>query len=104
MNVESDLFIPEQQKDAWVHDMLTLLHEKKLPDDDTQARTLAAQSLQFDVVDGILYFIDNKHANKTHVVVSHHLRQQLLHKNHSGPSGAHFSGQRTLNRLALRWW
>ena len=102
-NVEPDSFVAEQQNDPWIREMLTCLLEKKLPEDGTRARTIAAQSLQFDVVDGILYFIDSKRA-KTRMVVLHHLRQQLLQENHSGPLGGHFSGQCTFNRLALRWW
>ena len=55
-------------------------------------------------MDGVLYFVTNRCVGRACVVVPHHLRQQLLHENHSGPSGGHFSGQRTLSRLTSRWW
>ena len=102
-NVEVDSFSAEQWNDMWICDMVAFLQERKLPHDDNQARAIAAQSLQFDIIDGILYFMDNKHANKKCVVVPRPFRQQLLHENHSRQSGAYFSKQRTFNRLALRW-
>ena len=62
------------------------------------------QAPGFDLQDGILYFIDAKHNHRKRAVVPHHLQHQLLGQTHSGPLGAHVSGQKTFNKLALHWW
>ena len=94
----------EQRKDPWICGIIAFLQEKELPNDEIQARMVAAQSFQFDMVNGVLYFIDIKHGGNGRVVVPEHLRQQLLHESHSGPSGGHYSGRQTFNRLGSLWW
>ena len=51
-NVELDSFGAEQQKDTWICDMAAFLQERKLPENDNQARVIAAQSLQLDIIYG----------------------------------------------------
>ena len=101
-NVDQDSMGADHQKDAWIGEMITFLERKELPTDDTRARAIAAQSLQFNTVNRVLYFVNNRRVGRACVMIPHHLRQQLLHENHSGPSGRHFSGQHTYNRLASR--
>lgn len=84
--------------------MVAYLEKGELPEEEIEAKRIAAQTPQFAVVDGLLYLIDNKRANRKRTVVPQHWKKQLLLENHSGPSGRHFSGQRTFNRLARCWW
>ena len=60
---------------------------------------VAAQSVHFAVVDGILYFTDIKCGNLKRVVPQQ-LQQQILQEGYGGLTGGHLSGKRTYTALA----
>ena len=55
--------------------MAAFLQERKLPGNDNQARAIAAQSLQFDIIDGVRYFIDNK---QEELALCHYLQPKIV--------------------------
>ena len=97
-------FSTEQRKDQRLRDILDYLEHGTLPRDDSEARKVAIQSSQFEVIDGILYLIDPKQRSQRTAVVPEQLRQQILEENHSSPHAGHFSGQRLYKALATHWW
>lgn len=101
---KQDSFSVEQKKDPSLSEMIKYLESGALPTDDSRARKVLLQSSQFALVDGILYFIDNKQRNYKRAAVPKHLCQQVLKEAHSSPYAGHFSGQRVYNTLVARWW
>ena len=97
-------FGTEQRKDQRLREILDYLEHGTLPRDDSEARKVAIQSSQFEVIDGILYLIDPKQRSHRRAVVPDQLRQQILKENHSSPHAGHFSGQRLYKTLATHWW
>ena len=94
----------EQKNNPEVGELKKFLEQGSLPADSVKARKMALQQALFAVVDGVVYYIDPKRANRRRAVVPKSLRQYLLQQTHSGPFGAHFSGQRMFNTLATSWW
>lgn len=76
--------------------MATFLKNGKFPQDETQARNIAAQSLVSD----ILYYVDPKKRNCKQTVVPQHLRKLVLEKAHSGPLGGHFAVNKLYRALS----
>lgn len=62
-------FSQEQRKDPDLRRMIQFLETGNLPGDVSQLQKIAAQALQFSVVDGILYFMNGKKPNKKQAVV-----------------------------------
>ena len=81
--------------------MIQFLETGNLPDDMSLSRKIAAQALQFSVVDGILYFVKS---NKKQAVVPVQLRQKLLQETHGGILAGHFSANRSFHTLSRHWW
>ena len=96
--------VMEQVRDPHVQELLQFIQHGRLPTNDVQARKLALQHSLFAIVDGVLYYIDPKRDNRKRAVVPKSLQQRLLEETHSGPFGAHFSGQRMFNTLVSNWW
>lgn len=84
----------EQQKDPELHQCLIL------PDSDREARSIAAQALNFAIVDGVLYFVDTKEGGKRSAAVPRHLQRLILEEYHSG----RIAGSHLYAALSGRWW
>ena len=84
--------------------MTHYLEHGRLPEDESRGRKVAAQSVHFAILDGILYYVDSKCNNHKRVVVPQQLQQLILQEGHSGLTGGHFSGKWTYNALAQHWW
>ena len=97
-------FSREQCKDPDLKKMIQFLETGNLPDDVLQSRKIAAQALQFSVLDGILYFVNGEQPNKKQVVVPVQLRQKLLQETHGGILAGHFSANRLFHTLSHHWW
>ena len=97
-------FGAQQQKDKELKEMIQFLMDGSLPDDNKVARKVAIQATCFTIIDGVLYFVDNKRNNRKRCVVPRHLRNQIMEENHSGPMSGHFSGQKLYNALVTHWW
>ena len=49
-----------QQQDPEINEIIKFLCNDTLPDDHTKAKEIAAQAQSFAIIDGVLYFIDQK--------------------------------------------
>ena len=97
-------FGQEQCRDPDLQKMIQFLETGNLPDNVSQSQKIAAQALQFSLVDGILYFVDTKQQSKKQVVVPVQLRQKLLQEAHGGILAGHFSANRLFHTLSCHWW
>ena len=57
-------FGAQQQKDKELKEMIQFLMDGSLPDDNKVARKVAIQATCFTIIDGVLYFVDNKCNNR----------------------------------------
>ncbi len=103
-DTSQDSFAAEQRKDTSLREIVDYLERGTLPSNTDRSRKLLLQSTRFQILDGIIYFIDPRQRNHQRAVVPIQLRQQVLKDVHSGSYGGHFSGQRLYNTLATKWW
>lgn len=94
----------EQEKDPDISLMIKFVKTGVSPDDRHLAKKIAAQALQFVVIDETLYFLDAKHGNSRRLVVPRELRDKVMQENHSGVMAGHFSGNRLYNSSHHWWW
>ena len=87
-----DSFDIEQTKDPKLAQVIAFLQNGDLPQDEKQARKVAAQAPLFVLVDIILFYLDSSCGNRKCVAVPSHLRLGILEEYHSGPLAGHFSG------------
>ena len=100
----TDGFAEEQRKDPDIAAMIDYLANGKLPQEDVKAHRVMAQELQFELIDGVLLYLDRKYSGQKCAVVPEQLREQILKEYHSGPMSGHFSGPRLYSTLVRRWW
>ena len=74
------------QEDPEINEIFQFLHNDMLSDDSVRARKIAAQAHSFNIIDRVLYFIDQK---------NNHCRRCVV------PKQLHFSGEKSLVR---HWW
>ena len=65
---------------------------------------MAAQAVNFVIIDKILYFIDSKGGGRKQAAVPIHLQKTLLEDHHRGKMAGHFSGVHIYAALSCRWW
>ena len=94
----------EQRKDSTLSGLITYLEKGRLPLDSNLSRKIAAQATQFEILNGILYFLDPKRHFQKRTVVPTHLRDRLIAGVHGGPLAGHFSARRLFNTLTRTWW
>ena len=63
--------------------MLEYLKDGYLPEDPKSARKIAAESVIFGILNGLLCFVDRKKPHRRQVGVPRHVRKQLLEENQS---------------------
>ena len=97
-------FHVEQDKDLELQRLRQCVEYGILPEDERDARRVAAQALEFAVVDGVLYFVDAKRGGKKRAAVPSHLRRSILAEYHSGKMAGHFSGVRLYTAISRQWW
>ena len=91
----------EQEKDSELHQLRQFLEFGILPEDDTVARAVAAQAVNFTIVDSVLYFMDRKRERRA--AVPRHLQESLLEDYHAGRMAGHFSGAHMYATLSRQW-
>ena len=79
-----------QQEDLELQETIQFLCNDILPDDHIKAKKIAAQAQSFAIIDGVLYFIDQKNNHCCRCVVPKQLRSQLIENSHSGSMAGHF--------------
>ena len=82
----------------------TDLVELQIDTEDVKACRVMAQELQFELIDGVLFYLDTKYPGRKRAVVPEQLREQIFKEYHSGPMSGHFSGPRLYSTLVRRWW
>jgi len=68
------------------------LENGTLPFDDARAWKIAVQESLFAIVDGTLYFIDNKRESHKRIAVPAYLKDQVLVENRQLSDGRAFFG------------
>lgn len=104
VNVVASNFHLEQKKDPELKTLLACLERGELPTDSKEAQKVTAQAWHFAVVDGLLYFVDQKAGNRKRVVVPAHLRETILKDSHEGVYAGHFSGGKLYGTICRNWW
>ena len=97
-------FDKEQEKDPELRQLRQFLQFGILPDNEIAARTIAAQALNFEIVDNLLYYMDKKRGGRHRAVVPSHLRKSIMTDCHAGRMAGHFSGARLYSTLNRQWW
>lgn len=94
----------EQEKDSELRQLRHFLQFGTLPESDVTARSVAAQAIDFELVDNILYYIDRKRRGNLRAAVPRHLSKAIIEDCHAGRMAGHFSGARLYSTLSRQWW
>ena len=94
----------EQRRDPFIRDLITFLEKDELPADPVKAKKLALQGTQFVIIDGVVYFTEDKKGSRKRAVVPSHLQLQMMKESHGGSLAGHFTGRHLYNMLACHWW
>ena len=100
---ESDFHL-EQRKDVKLQQICGYLENGLLPELSEDIKKIISQSMYFQIIDHVLYFIDPRKRNCRRVAVPKHLQQQILYENHGGVMAGHFSGARLYEIVSRKWW
>ena len=86
-------FSKEQKRDDEICAMIQYLrmYKRKLSEAMADACRIAIQAPMFTVIDGILYYLDEKQLGIKRIVVPKHLRRQIM-QDYSSIMAGHFSG------------
>ena len=74
----------EQRKDAKLKQICEYLENGILSRCDRDAKKITSQSMYFQIIDHVLYFIDPRRKDCRRVAVPRHLQEKILHENHGG--------------------
>lgn len=97
-------FKVEQQKDPELNRLRRFLEYGALPENEREVRGIAAQALNFTIIDDVLYYVDAKGGGRKRAAVPRHLQKLVLEDYHSGRMAGHFSGARLYTALSRQWW
>ena len=100
---DGDLSV-QQAEDPECQLLLEFLLQGKLPEEADDAKRVAAQATQFDVLDGVLCYVGPKGGSQVRKVVPKGLRKILLDSYHGGALSGHFSGPKLLKSVSRHWW
>ena len=75
----------------------------ELPDDKKMAQKVVSEAINFEIVDGLLHFIEKGGKHKR-VVVPEHLQKMILSEYHGGVYAGHFSGGKLFGAISRSWW
>ena len=83
-----------QQKDPDLLQLIQYTEEGTLPTSQQRACNykLVLQNQLFVMLDGILYYVDHKHANRRLLMLPKHMRERVIEENHRGKFRGYFSG------------
>ena len=70
----------EQRQDLFIRDLITFQEKDELPADPIKAKKLTLQGAQFMIVDGIVYFPEDKKGIRKRAVVPSHLQLQIMRR------------------------
>ena len=91
-----------QREDAEIKMIIDFQENNILPDDDRKARELLLSRMQYQLMDGILYYVAN---DKTLWLIPPTAdRKQLFEEVHCGPFGAHLREAKVHGELYKHYW
>lgn len=96
--------VEKQTDDPELSVILKCIREGVVPEDQTLARRLAAESLQYDIIDGILHHENPAKPGEWRIVIPTALRQELLQEMHGGKFSGHFASRKTYCTMRKRFW
>ncbi len=88
-----------QRHDPEILEIIDFKRKVAVPEDKTRASWLASMDSRFDLIRGILYYVDNAQGGRFRMVVPSRERDHLLWEHHCSPSGAHMGFQKVLSRV-----
>ena len=96
----------QQKRDPELQKLRVCLESGILPPEERESRRVAAQALNFVIVDEILYFVENRKEgdSRQRAAVPKHLQKQIMEDTHGGRNAGHFSGPRLYAALRRKWW
>ena len=75
-----------------------------LPTSEKNAKNTVLLSLNFTIIDKVLYIIDHKKPDRSRAAMPRHLQSQILQEYHRGRMAGHFSSSKLYSTLCCRWW
>jgi hypothetical protein len=97
----------EQNRDRYLRTMISVL-KNEIPDEsvtDEEVSLLQNRSLLYEVVFGVLYYVDKTEGDRLKMVIPEQLRPELVYHFHNSEIGGHIKGVRLFNKMkALCFW
>ena len=95
--------LPElQREDPQLMEIIRYLQDGILPDDDKEARELALTKSQYELVDGVLYHVENDKTLRIVPPTTH--RKKLFDEVHSGLLSGHLREAKMHGQLSRHYW
>ncbi|MCP3661432.1 MAG: hypothetical protein GY696_02885 [Gammaproteobacteria bacterium] len=88
-----------QKHDPEISEIIDFKRKVGVPEDKTRATWLANMDSRFDLIRGILYYVDNSDGGRFRMVVPARERDHLLWEHHCSPSGGHMGFRKVLERV-----
>jgi hypothetical protein len=100
----------EQRKDPYIYKLMACILNSRLAArsrgvatvETPEEKRLLLDSYRYELVFGILYFIDSNDNNRLKIVVPMHKRAEMLYEAHSSPSSGHCKNPKFLQKLRTR--
>ena len=99
-----DSYAVEQRKDPSLLALIEYLTKRNLPKDPQESHSVASKTINFTIIDDVLYRVDPKQPNPQQVVVPAHLQKGVLEQYHGGKMAGHFSGPCLFKAVVRTWW
>ena len=93
-----------QRKDKWCQSVLNFLSRGKIPLDATLVKWLDKWKSHLHVLDGILFFAEEKGDPRLRIYVPKDVREKLLWESHGAPWGGHLGKAKILPNLESKYY
>ena len=103
LKTESDL-VELQRQDPELKVIFHYLEEGVLPENDRQARRLALEKTNYDIVDGVLCYVHPDFPDNFRIAVPQCLQSTLLKESHDGKFAGHFAERKLYSTLRNKYW
>ena len=93
-----------QRQDPKLIPIFKYLEEGVLPDEESCARKLVLEKVNFEIVDGVLFYFSPILPDHWRLAVPKSLREVLMKEYHDGTFAGHFGEQKIYKTLSTRYW
>lgn len=93
-----------QRQDPKLALILEYLEKDILPDDDARAWKLVLEKSNFEIMDGVLYYLSPTLPDQWRLAVPASLRMTLMKEHHTGKFAGHFTERKMYATLSTRYW